>query len=95
MHGLYGMTRSKMEPFLSQEAQEYVPALVIVHADKWMDYGTLLDLQDPFLDTPFLFVISRGEKPDSAVAAEFPHRTIIHYYTDEPSDFQVTRLPQP
>ena len=90
MHGLYGISRARLDPFLTPQAQEVTPALVIVHADRWMEYGVLLELQDPFLDTPFLFVISRGQRPDSALAAVFSERTIIHYYPDEPHIFYTS-----
>jgi hypothetical protein len=90
MHGLYGISRANLDPFLTSQAQEITPALVIVHADRWMEYGTLLELQDPFLDTPFLIVISRGQRPDSALAAVFSERTVIHYYPDEPYIFYTS-----
>ncbi len=88
MYGLYTISRSRMEPFLTPEAQVLTPALVIVHPERWMAYGALLELEDPFLDTPFIFVISRGEKADAALVADFmDERRIIHYYPDEPGVF--------
>ncbi|HSF80542.1 MAG TPA: glycosyltransferase family 39 protein [Anaerolineales bacterium] len=87
MKGLYGVTRSRLQPFLAPEAQSVAPALVIVHPDKWIEYGALLELQDPFLDTPFIFVISRGARPDNALKDHFPQRTVLHYYPDEPYTF--------
>lgn len=86
LFGLYGVQRSHMEPFLSPEAQELTPALVIVDTrDGWIEYGTLLELQDPFLNTPFIFVISRGPNADAEVAAQFPNRSVYWYYpADEP-----------
>lgn len=93
MVGLYGVSRERLEPFLSPEAQEVTPALVIVHADKWIEYGSLHELQDPFLNTPFIFVISRGLRPDNAVAAKFPQRQTIYYYPDEPYVFYLNPRP--
>jgi hypothetical protein len=89
MQGLYGVSRARLEPFLTPEAQDITPALVIVHADRWTDYGSLHELQNPLLNTPFIFVISRGTRPDRAVAAEFPQRTTIYYYPDEPYIFYL------
>lgn len=84
MRGLYGVERAHMEPFLTPQAQELAPALVIVHPEKeWIEYGTLLELQNPFFDTPFVFVISRGPEQDARVAARFPDRTVYHYYPGE------------
>ena len=89
MHSLYGISRSHEEPFLSPNAKEFAPALIIVHtADKWIEYGTLIGLETPFLDSPFIFVISRGLEVDEAVASHFPDRKVYHYYpADQPYTF--------
>ena len=95
MHGLYGVERKHIEPFLTKEAQELTPALVIVHTkDKWIEYGTLLDLEDPYLSTPFIFVIARGPRTDARVAKAFPDRAIFHYYPDEPYRFYTAPRPK-
>jgi hypothetical protein len=83
MHGLYGMERADLKPFLSREGQDLTPALIVVHPERWMDYGVLLELQDPFLDTPFIFVFSRGAGADARVAEHFPDRAVFHYYPPE------------
>ncbi len=93
MYGLYGISRSRLEPFSTQEAQALTPALVIVHPEHWTEYGALLELQSPMLDTPFIFAYSRGERADAALAADFPQRTTVHYYPSEPDKFYV--LPKP
>jgi 4-amino-4-deoxy-L-arabinose transferase-like glycosyltransferase len=81
MHGLYGVRRAYLQPFLAPEAQQFTPALVIVHtSSKWIEYGTFLELENPFLDTPFIFIIARKPEIDAAVAASFPERSIYHYY---------------
>jgi hypothetical protein len=87
MRGLYGMERADLEPFLAEEAQEKAPALIVVHPKVWMDYGVLLELGNPFLDTPFIFVYSRGVKADRLVVEAFPERTAYHYYPEEPNTF--------
>lgn len=89
MFGLYGVDRSRLQPFLTAEAQELTPALVVVHANKWTEYGALLELSNPFLDTPFIFTISRGATPDAALADAFPERKLYHYYPDDPWKFYV------
>ncbi len=94
MHGLYGMEQADLEPFLAPNAQELTPALVIVHPDRWMDYGVLLTLEDPFLETPFIFAYSRGLKADAQLAADFPDRAIYHYYPDEPYTFYIGLRPE-
>jgi hypothetical protein len=83
LRGLYGIERSDLTPFLSAEAQELAPALVIVRSDKWMPYGSLLELESPDLESPFIFAWS--SKPydcQDLVVSYLDHRTIIHYFPD-------------
>jgi hypothetical protein len=84
MYGLYEISRKNQEPFLTEQAQELTPALIIVHSDRWMHYGALLDLQDPFLTTPFIFIWSRGPRSDAGVVESYPGRNVFHYYVDDP-----------
>jgi len=73
------------------QAQGMTPALVIVHPDNWTEYGTLLELTSPFLDTPFLLAISVGDKqmlPGSGLS----RREVYHYYPTSPGVFLSTSL---
>jgi hypothetical protein len=91
MHALYGISREHQEPFVTESAQELAPALMIVHTSgNWAEYGTLLELQNPFLDTPFIFIITRSPVIDQEVASHFPDRNVFHYYPDEPYTFYKT-----
>jgi hypothetical protein len=81
LHGLYGVERSHIEPFLLESTQALAPALIIVHTEsEWIEYGTLIELENPYLDSSFIFIISRSPKIDRAVASHFPNRSIYHYY---------------
>lgn len=92
--GLYNVERAHLQPFLTPAAQELTPALIIVHTQrKWIEYGRLLDLQDPILDSPFIFIISRSPEVDNRVAAHFPDRSVYHYYTDTPTKFYTSPRP--
>lgn len=92
MNGLYKISRVHQEPFLTEAAKELAPALMIVHTSgNWTEYGTLLGLQDPFLDTPFIFIITRSPTIDQEVADRFPDRNVFHYYPDEPYKFYQER----
>lgn len=95
MFGLYGVQRSHTTPFLLPSTQELAPALIIVHTKhEWIEYGTLLELQNPFLDTPFIFVISRKPETNAAVISQFPDRSVYHYYpADDPYTFYT--IPKP
>lgn len=91
MHGLYGMSRVHHEPFLTTSAQKLTPALIIVHTSgNWAEYGVLLELQNPFLDTPFIFILTRSPAADQAIAKAFPERNVFHYYPNEPYTFYKT-----
>jgi hypothetical protein len=79
MHGLYGISRARLAPFLTPEAQALTPALVLVDSDHWMPYGALLTLEDPWLTTPFIFAWSRGPRADARLRAAFPQRRVIRY----------------
>ncbi len=87
MHALYGVSRSHMAPFETPQAKELAPALFIVHPGIWTEYGTLLELEDPFLDTPFIFVISTGPENDARLAQYFPDRSVYDYYPNQPYTF--------
>jgi len=89
MYGLYGINRDRLEPFLTAQARELTPALVIVHPDKWTEYGALLELENAKLNTPFIFAISRGTTTDANLAGDFPDRTIIDYFPSEPDQFHI------
>jgi 4-amino-4-deoxy-L-arabinose transferase-like glycosyltransferase len=97
MYGLYGVQHSHLAPFISPESKEFTPALVIVHTSgKWIEYGTLLELEDPFLSTPYIFAISRGLRKDIEVASYFPARNVYHYYPSvEPYILYDAPLPTP
>jgi hypothetical protein len=86
MFGLYGYNAAAWCLF-NPAARSY-PALVFVHTQrKWIQYGSLLELQDPFLDTPFILAISRGDLIDQKVSQHFPFRNVWHYYPSEPYRF--------
>ncbi len=84
LRGLYGVNQAAMRAFQTASAQSLSPALIIVHTThSWIEYGTLLELETPFLNTPFIFVYSRGPEVDTLLGAHYPERTIYHYYPTE------------
>ncbi len=87
MRGLFGVNSSQLAPFLTADAQDLTPALVVVHTENWREYAVLLELSDPFLETPFIFIFSRGSDADDSAASYFPERTVWHYYPDAPNQF--------
>ena len=91
MYALYNIELANQEPFLTPAAQSLTPALVIVHTDHWMEYGALLDLEDPELTTPFIFAWSISPSIDATLANDFPSRTVYHYYPGQP--FQLYKEP--
>lgn len=95
LHGLYGAYRARLDPFLTEEAQELAPALIVVHYENWTEYGTFLELQDPLLTSPFIFVMYRKDVSDSSFKSHFPDRSVFHYYPQEPYRFYTAALPEP
>ena len=93
MKGLYGIERAQILPFLTPQAQELTPALIIVHPKEWTQYGALLDLETPFLNTPFIFAFTRYPKVDAELAKDFPNRKVFYYYTDDPFTFYTAPRP--
>jgi len=94
LFGLYGVTASRLRPFLTDQAQALTPALVIVHPDHWTEYGALLELSSPFLDSPFVIVRSIGPNTDQALADTFQDRNILHYYPKDPYRLLLVRTRQ-
>lgn len=83
MKGLYNVSRACYQPFETAEARAKTPALVIVHVQEdWIEYGCMVDMSSPFMDSDFVVTISRGEQLDNAVAKALPNRRVLHYYPD-------------
>jgi len=88
IYGLYGIHRVQLDPFLTPEARAQTPALVIVHQqNSWTDYAGLLELEDPWLTSPFIFAWSISPEVDAQTAADYPDRRIIQYYPNQPGEF--------
>jgi hypothetical protein len=83
MVGMYKISRDCQLPFQLPMAQQAIPALVFVHVEqRWVEYGCMIDLTSPFMDSDFVIAISRGYEMDEAVAKTLPRRHILHYYPD-------------
>ncbi len=92
MVGLFGIDTTRLAPFTQAAEQGLAPALIIVHPDDWREYGGLLSLQTPYLDTPFIFTISRGPNADQALTETFVDRRVYHYY---PEPYRFVEYPGP
>ena len=95
MFGLYNIEKADQQPFLSQSTQALAPALVIVHSGRWMEYGALLDLENPELTSPFIFAWSISTKTDAILGTDFPNRRVYHYYPEQPFQLYPGPLPNP
>jgi len=93
MHGMYNINRAMLEPFYTVEAQNLIPAIIVVHQQKeWTEYGGLLELQNAQLTSPFIFVLNRRDAVIADFYDGFPERQLYHYYPDEPFTFyQIPR----
>jgi hypothetical protein len=92
MVGLYGIERADQLPFETASTQALAPALVIVHVQRWMEYGALIDLENPELTSPFIFAWSINPTVNAQMSRAFPDRTTYHYYPDQP--FHLYKQPQ-
>jgi len=90
-HAFYEIDSTTLKPFMTPAAQERTPALILVHSENWRDYAVLLDLADPYLETPFIFAWSHmDEDPGEKLIEAFPERTLYHYYPDAPGKFYTS-----
>jgi hypothetical protein len=94
MVNLYGISASDQQPFRQADVQRLAPALIIVHSGRWMEYGALLDLQNPYLTSPLIFAWSTNPERDTALGVEFAERAVYHYYPDR-QPFQLFVQAQP
>lgn len=94
LRGLYGMERADLAPFYTEKAEELTPAVIVVHPKNWMEYGVLLDLQSPTLNSPYIFIFSRSQEEDEALRAEFPERDFYHYYPHQ-DPYVLLKSPRP
>lgn len=85
MNQLNGVARRHLEPF---ERANLDQSVVIVHAlDRWTEYGTLLTLTAPFVESDLVFVSSRGQHANTRLASGYSGWDIFHYYLDTPDTF--------
>jgi hypothetical protein len=84
MYGFLGTSRQQLAPFQDPAALAQTPALVFVDTDEWRAYAGLLELANPMLDSPYIFVWSYGEKVDARVMAAFPDRNVLYYNPAHP-----------
>jgi hypothetical protein len=79
---LYGISRDRVHAF-----EEVAPdrGLVFVHVVySWTDYGTLLTLTPPFVDSQLILAYSGSEAEDAALARAYPDLPVYYYYADQP-----------
>ena len=87
MRGLFGTSRQQLEPFDPPPAEVSTPALILVDTDEWRAYAGLLELANPMLDSPFIFIWDRGPKSSRTIINAFQDRTPYFYFPTEPGNF--------
>ncbi len=87
-HAFYEVDANALESFTTPEARQLTPGIILVHAENWRDYGVLLSLADPYLDSPFIFAWTNlADDPGESLINAFSDRALYHYYPDEPGTF--------
>ena len=74
-HGFYGITQSQRDPI--EEAGIH-NALVIVYAERWLEYGALLSGMSPMLDDDIVYARGNGSEIDAAIIDAFPGRAVYY-----------------
>jgi 4-amino-4-deoxy-L-arabinose transferase-like glycosyltransferase len=74
-HGFYGITRSQLDPIQQAGLHD---ALVIVYAERWLEYGAMLSEMSPTLDDDIVYARGSGPEVDAAVIAAYPDRAVYY-----------------
>ena len=86
-HGFYGITRAQLAPIEEAGLQN---ALVIVYAERWLEYGAMLAGMSPLLDDDVVYARGGGVEFDEAVIAQYAGRSVFYlkdgHLTRSPSD---------
>ncbi len=73
--GFYGITRSQLDPI---EDAGLHNALVIVYAERWLEYGAMLGEASPLLDDDVVYARGNGDEIDAGVIAIYPGRAVFY-----------------
>jgi hypothetical protein len=73
--GFYGITRDQFRPIDEEDPHN---ALVIVYAERWLEYGALLSSMSPTLDDNIVYARGSGPEADAKVIAAYPGRTVYY-----------------
>lgn len=89
MQQLYNISAERAAPFKHPDFLRMAPAVIVVKADHWTDYGTFLDMQDPDVqspanDEPFVFVFGGNPLLFEELDRLFPSRAVYRYDPDTP-----------
>ncbi|MGD8626707.1 MAG: glycosyltransferase family 39 protein [Anaerolineae bacterium] len=79
-HGFYGISRDQFAPI--EEAGLH-NALVIVYAERWLEYGALLAGMSPTLDDDVVYARGQNTEIDAAVIAQYPGRAVYYLHQGE------------
>lgn len=74
-HGFYGISRAQLAPI---DEADLTDALVIVYAERWLEYGAMLSSMSPLLDDGVVYARGNGPTTDAAVIADFPGRAVYY-----------------
>lgn len=74
-HGFYGITRAQLAPI---EQADLHNALVIVYAERWLEYGAMIAGMSPLLDDDVVYARGSDAETDAAVIADYPNRSVYY-----------------
>jgi 4-amino-4-deoxy-L-arabinose transferase-like glycosyltransferase len=74
-HGFYGISRAQYQPILDANLHN---ALVIVYADRWLEYGAMLGEMSPLRDGDVVYARGSDPETDALVIAQYPGRSVYY-----------------
>lgn len=86
-HGFYGITRSQLAPVQEAGLEN---SLVIVYAERWLEYGAMLAGMSPTLDDDVIYARGSGADVDAITITNFAGREVYYLH-----DGQLSRTPPP
>jgi len=70
LQGYNNISSAYLHPFLTAPK---TPTLVIVHVhNSWIDCGRFLELENPYLNTPYIFICDQGMQKNQIAIQAFP-----------------------
>jgi len=75
-HNLYNINRQPIEAVQAERQTDHV--LILVHGNRWIQYGALMSLNSPWLDGPFVVAHYANPAVIPSIVSLFPDREVLY-----------------